>query len=415
MRRAPVAALAALVLRAAGAHAQHDTHDGPTWSVRAAVTAIGTRVRPAIAGRTLTEGYLASPIVMGHARLLGGRVDLLGTLDLEGLTLERGQLNPGIYGEGYVDRRHPHTYVHEAMVVASHAVAGARFSVAGGKGFVPFGSDDPMTRPFAQFPVNHHLAQILERAVVIAGARMGALALEVATFNGDEPTHPGDWPNGSRVGDSWSTRVTVGPVRGVEVQGGHARVESPEDEKGRGLDQQKWSTSARWTTMFGATHGYAMVEWARSDLYSRGRRAFRFSSTLAEGELRHRALSAALRLERTVRPEDERLNDPFRSPFPVAEVHILGATRWDVATGALRARVPWRRMPVRAEPFVEVAHLRPREVFRPTVFVPREFYGASRIWSVSAGVRIDAGTGPHRMGRYGVVAERGHASGAGHP
>jgi hypothetical protein len=38
------------------------------------------------------------------------------------------------------------------------------------------------------------------------------------------------------------------------------------------------------------------------------------------------------------------------------------------------------------------------------VFVPREFYGASALWSLSAGVRLHAGAMRARMGRYGVLA-----------
>ena len=40
-------------------------------------------------------------------------------------------------------------------------------------GLVPFGTDDPMSRPFVRFPVNHHLAQIVERAEIATGCRRG--------------------------------------------------------------------------------------------------------------------------------------------------------------------------------------------------------------------------------------------------
>ena len=53
---------------------------------------------------------------MGHGSVLNGHVGAVLTLDFEGLTLDRGQLNPGANGEGYADRRHPHTYLHEAIV-----------------------------------------------------------------------------------------------------------------------------------------------------------------------------------------------------------------------------------------------------------------------------------------------------------
>ena len=47
----------------------------------------------------------------------------------------------------------------------------ARVSLSIGKGFAPFGTDDPMVRPFVRYPVNHHLSQILERGVAIAAGR----------------------------------------------------------------------------------------------------------------------------------------------------------------------------------------------------------------------------------------------------
>ena len=52
-----------------------------------------------------------------------------------------------------------------------------------------------MMRPFAAYPVNHHLAQILERYVVTAAVRRGALTVEAALFNGDEPASPGAPPD----------------------------------------------------------------------------------------------------------------------------------------------------------------------------------------------------------------------------
>ena len=61
-----------------------------------------------------------------------------------------------------------------------------------------------MMRPFAAYPVNHHLAQILERYVGIAAVRGGPLTIEGAVFNGDEPVSPGAPPDASRFGDSWA-------------------------------------------------------------------------------------------------------------------------------------------------------------------------------------------------------------------
>ena len=87
--------------------------------------------------------------------------------NLEGWTLDRGELNAGVWGEGYVDRRHPHTFLHELILSATTSLAGFDASLSAGRGFAPFGTDDPMVRPFVKYPANHHLAQILERWVAI--------------------------------------------------------------------------------------------------------------------------------------------------------------------------------------------------------------------------------------------------------
>src|SRR6185503_5485724 len=149
-----------------------------------------TSARPTATRGNLTEAYLTQPAIMVHASWAG--FTGIGTLNLEGLTLERGELTTGAYGEGYVDRRHPHAYVHELL--AGRDVTATRdfsFSVFGGRGFAPFGSDDPMVRPIEKYPVNHHLSQVLERIVGVGALRYRKTMLEVGTFNGDEPLGPG--------------------------------------------------------------------------------------------------------------------------------------------------------------------------------------------------------------------------------
>lgn len=370
-----------------------------------------SRVAPAMAGKTLTEGFVSSPVLTAHANAWGRRLSAMMELNLEGLTLSRGELTPGIYGEGYVDRRHPHTYLHEAVVTAAGTVAGVRASLSAGKGFAPFGTDDPMSRPLLKFPVNHHLAQVLERGlVVVAGAR-GPVALEAALFNGDEPTRPQDMPNWSRLGDSWAARATVTPLDGVagylELQASHARVRSPEFRDGGGLDQRKWSMSARYADTGHPARPYALVEWARTGEYARDRRVFAVSTVLAEASALWRGFGLAARAERTNRPESERLLDPFRTPRPPHDQSVLGITRWDIVTG--RVSRASRAGPLGAEPFVEIASAAARATIRPSFFEPAAFYGAGRIWSMSAGVRLTVGAPHGRMGRYGAASAQ-HAA-----
>ena len=382
-----------------GPMASHDTARA-NFQLRAQAIALATRVDPGPANRAHTEGYLAQPILMAHGSALAGHLGATLTLDLEGLTLRRGQLNPGAYGEGYADRRHPHTYLHEAIVVASAAFAGLGASLAGGKGFVPFGTDDPMMRPFAAYPVNHHLAQILERYVAIAAVRRGPVIIEGALFNGDEPVSPGAPPDIDRFGDSWSVRATLALRRSVELEGSVASVVSPEIATGGGRDQQKWSIGARLAEQRGPVRD-AFVEWARTDELVGDVRASRFTSFLAEAATSLGTGVLAARFENTTRPEEERLLDPYRFSRSPTDLGIIGITRWRIVTLSLSAPISIRGAD--ASPFVEVTSAHPSEEVTPSAFVPRDFYGASSIWSASAGVRLGIGTMRHRMGRYGVA------------
>jgi hypothetical protein len=383
-----------------GGMAMSDSFRRTTVSVRAQAIGLVTRVDPALAGRTLTEGYLAQPVIMAHGSVLNAHVNAVLTLDFEGLTLDRGQLNPGAYGEGYADRRHPHTYLHEAILSATGAFRGIGVSVAGGKGFVPFGTDDPMMRPFAGYPVNHHLAQILERYVAVGAVNRGPVTLEGAFFNGDEPVSPGAPPDASRFGDSWAVRATVAPLTGLELEGSFASVTSPELASGGGLDQHKWSVGARFQRDQGLVR-VALVEWARSDELFGELRTNTFTSFLAEGTTALRKALASVRFENTTRPEAERFLDPFRFSQSPSDLSIIGITRWHIGTVALSGPLPMPHADV--APFVEVAYARPYEELSPSAFVPKDFYGASSIWSVSLGVRLGVGRRAHRMGRYGVA------------
>ena len=69
---------------------------------------------PVPGGSSLGEVRVVQPVVMAQAGALD-RLRLTGVLNLEGLTIPAGELAPGNWGEGFVDRRHPHTYLHELM------------------------------------------------------------------------------------------------------------------------------------------------------------------------------------------------------------------------------------------------------------------------------------------------------------
>ena len=367
-----------------------------------------THVSHAPGDEARSEFAIVQPTVMidwswSPPRLASGvpRIGARVTLNGEGLTIPDGELAPGDHGEGYYDRRHPHTYVHEAIVGVSvcglrTADCDLRIGLAAGKGFVAFGTDDPMSRPAVRYPVNHHLAQILERAVVVGGLAYGPVALKAGWFNGDEPTRPKDWPNWDRGLDSRATRVTVTPRPGLEVQYSWARVKSPEHRPGAGPTQRKEDASVRCACRLAALPSYFLAEWARTEDAGG---VFVYHSFLAEAAVeagRHRPYA---RFERTERPEEARTLDPERSLRPHLDDSILGITRWTVWTAGYGVSLLAARGRLEVRPFVEgsIAHVRALG----GIFDPATFYGADVLPSLSAGVRIDwGGMAGMRMGRY---------------
>lgn len=360
------------------------------WGVQAIPAFTETTIVPG--GRSLGELRIVQPTAMLHVAALGGRLRLIGTVDFEKYTIPHGELSPGSWGESFMDRRHPHTLVHELMLVGG----GQRVYLAAGKGFVPFGTDDPMSRPTVRFPVNHHLSQILERAVVLAGVRVGPATLEGSLFNGDEPVSPGSWPAWDRFGDSWSVRLGVSPVPGLETQASYARVKSPEDRGGAAPADRKWSASARWER----NRWYGEIEWART---STADGFFVFPSVLAEGAVtlgRHRPY---VRLERSDRPEEERtFSSRFRTRRPLIDNSILGITRWTVVTGGDALDLTWGAL--RYTPFVEASWIGIARV-GGGVFDPATFYGRTHGAAVTIGIRLATGMHMPRMGRYEPAAE----------
>jgi len=381
------------------------------------VMAIGvfTQADPALANRRLREGYLTQPMLMGS--LLAGALQLSGILNAEGYTLRRGELNAGMYGEGYVDRRHPHTLVHEAMAALQSprwesGVGAWQASLAAGRGFTPYGTDDPMVRPFVKYPVNHHHAQIIERVQVLGALRWSRAerwaSVEHGWFNGDEPTSPFAGPQWRRLGDSRATRLTVSPAPAIEWQASHAFVRSPGITQGGAFDHRQWSTALRYERP-NAVWRYGLVEVARVDEGFGRQRAFRYESMLAEGQVALGAWLLSARAERSDRPEQERLLDLFRTSTGHIDFQIIGVTRWTLGTLQLAAP-PWRTRAGHLMPFAEVglAHAAARR--QPTVFDPALFYGSATQWSLSAGLRWHLGSMRSRVGRYGVLAATGDAA-----
>ena len=375
------------------------------------VRAIGlvTRASHTPGDQTLTEAYLTQPMV--GATLRAHWIYASGMLNLEGATLRRGELDLGAWGEGYVYRRHPHAYLHELVVGVQSPAMPVVGSISVGRGFVPFGSDDPMTRPFVSYPVDHHLAQIIERLMLVAAGRAGPFTLEAATFGGDEPVDPSTLPLARRMGDSWSLRATVTAPRlwtmlaGGELTASYANVKSPEYREGQGLDQRKAHLGLRLEREGEMLRRYALVELARTTDVDRGRDLYTFDAALAEGGLCRGDAGIALRWERSDRPEEERLLDLFRAGRPATDVSVLGVTEWTTLTAAIG--LPALRLyDAHAAPFVEMARVTADRT-TAAAFDPLRFYGSTRMWRLAAGVRVAVrGEAAHgRMGRYGVASD----------
>ena len=269
-----------------------------------------------------------------------------------------------------------------------------------GRGFAPFGSDDPMVRPFEKYPVNHHLSQVLERVVAVGAVRAGPLIAEFGTFNGDEPTGPYAAPNFSRFGDSWATRLTLTPFANAELSASYASVTSPEVRVGQGLDQRKGSVVARYNLQTDSTWNYALAEWAHTSERDHDEAVNALGSWLTEGAICRKSVILAARYELTDRPEEEALADPFRTPRPEPDVSNLGISQWSIVSGSLSAprySAGW----VSGRPFVEVQYLVPRAGNPPGLFNPELRYGANTMFSF--GIRLRAGAMHDRMGRYGAA------------
>jgi hypothetical protein len=256
-----------------------------------------------------------------------------------------------------------------------------------------------MSRPVVRYPVDHHLAQILERGVLIGRASYGPMALEVTGFDGDEPTKPSDWPNWDRGLDSRAVRLTATPVAGLEAQYSWARVKSPEHRQGAGSTQRKRSASLRWSGSLAHHGAYGLLEWARTE---EAGGFFVFHALVAEGSMSVGRSRPYFRFERTDRPEDTRTTDPFRSVRPHLDDSLLGITRWTVWTAGYGLGFLTAGGRLELRPFLEgsLAQVQARD----GIFDPNSFYGTDVLPSLTLGVRMDwGGMSGMRMGRYGVT------------
>lgn len=346
-----------------------------------------------------TEPYLTQPALMINLESPGSRFVLRSTLNFEGITQPGGELTAGGWGEGFIDRRHPHTLLHELMLSANlWNVAGGDLSLSVGKGFGPYGTDDPMSRPVAKYPTNHHLSQILERWTANVVYLRGPWSVEAGLFGGAEPEGPYDLSNYRAFGDSWSARVIrrfggTGTGARWEVSGSYGSVaEAHHGGKERTALVNGYLRHAA-THRFGTL--YSLAEASRSEPEGEAEGYYALLVESMAGIGRHRPY---MRVEYSTRPEWEREDgDVFRYHH---DDDPVGASRWFIAT----AGYGWQLsgFPISTMPFVELQHNRVwHERGEADV---QALFGDDRFWGISLGVRLFLGSaGPMRMGSYGVL------------
>lgn len=445
-RYASTAIIAGLILSACGGrmshdpemmpHASHDaaqtSHDaaqtphsmwmqslGGGWSLMgmAQVFPIVSTAPGAADGSALdaTEFYLTQPATMFNIESPGSRFTLRTTLNFEGLTLPDGELTSGGWGEGFIDKRHPHTLLHELMLsVNLWGFAGGDLSISAGKGFASYGTDDPMARPAVKYPTNHHLSQILERWTVNGVYLNGGWSMEAAVFGGAEPDGPWDMSNIDSFGDSWSARLArrfggVGLMAHTEVSASFGRVR--EEHHDEAVVTRLYNAAVRHER--GSSYGdvYGLVEGSMSDPDDDEG----YFSLLGEAQLRAGAHQPYARVEYATRPEYDREGAPGTADFFRYDhgSHAIGATRWFIST--LGYGYELTGYPVSARPFVELQYNRAGA--ERGGIEPVELFGTDSFWGLTAGFRIFLGGDPMRMGSYGILdpmtaGHRGGAAGA---
>jgi hypothetical protein len=349
-----------------------------------------------------TGWYLTQPAIMANAESSDQRFVLRTTLNFEGLTQGDGELTFGGWGEGYIDKRHPHTLLHELMLSVNFwDVAGGDFSVSAGKGFAPYGTSDPMARPGLKYPTNHHLSQILERWTASAVFLRGAWSVEAGVFGGQEPESPYDFSNIESFADSWSVRIArrFGPVSGPIAPWEASASFGSVSEFAHTMQEttRLINVALRRSAPIGDAQLYALVEGSVSVLKDHDN----FFSILSEARYTRGRHQPYARLEYARRPEYAREGPRGEDGFfrYDHDDDPVGTTRWLISTAAYAYELTGRPWSLR--PFVEVQHHQVRG--DQGGVVATDLFGTTNFWAISVGARVFLGGNPMRMGNYGVV------------
>ncbi|MGH7461755.1 MAG: hypothetical protein ACREMA_12115, partial [Longimicrobiales bacterium] len=301
--------------------------------------------------------YATQPTLMFNLESPQSRIVLHSTFNFEGITQPWGELTFGGWGEGYIDKRHPHTFLHEGVLSINewHSDGGG-YSVSAGKGFAPFGTDDPMSRPPVKYPTNHHLSQVLERWLLMGAYASPLFSIEAGVFGGSEPDSPWDFSNIESFPDSWSARITNRFGTGGlgawpwEFAVSVARIAEEHED---GADQEHtllFNAAVRHEDVheIGGLYGLLEASWSDPEQGSN------FFSVLGEGRVVHGIHQPYARIEYARRPEFVRAGSPASSGFfrydPDAEP--IGSTRWLIGTAGYG--VTGTPLPFSGRPFIEL-------------------------------------------------------------
>jgi hypothetical protein len=361
--------------------------------------------------------YLTQPAIMADVLSPGSRLALRVTLNFEGLTQRDGETSYGAWGEGFIDSRHPHTLLHELMLsVNVWDAPGGAVSVSAGKGFAPYGTDDPMSRPAVKYPSNHHLSQVLERWTANAQflSHVGT-SIEAGVFGGAEPTGPYDFENIRSFGDSWSVRLAqrfggFGASAAWEGSVSYANIK----QEGHGASERTElaNVALRHERSYEFGDLYALAEVSRSwPERSKGFFSILGESRVALGRgFRHQPY---YRIELATRPEYVRRGLPGTQGYFRYFHHesAVGATRWLVNTLGYEYRAS--DLPVSVRPYIELEYDAVHREWGPVA--PHALYGKSTLLNVSFGMRLFFGGGAMRMGSYGLLDRMAASMRSTHP
>lgn len=361
-----------------------------------------------------TRFYPTQANIMANLEGPGSRVVLRTAINLEGLTIPDGETTYGGWGEGFIDSRHPHTLLHEAVLSVNFWDAGpGAFSISAGKGFATYGVDDPMGRPVQKFPTNHHLSQILERFFIGGIYLVDGWNLEASLFGGDEPDGPYDLSNITPFGNSWAVRVGrrfgegFGTLAAWEATASYAQVREAHGDETELTEL--FNLGLRHAARYDFGDLYALAEGS----LSRPDEEDGYFSLLGETLLQRGRHQPYYRIEYASRPEYAREGAGGTSEFFHYEHddHPIGSTRWLINSAGYAYTLG--QFPAVFRPFVEVQH---HSVMEGRGGIePEALFGTSSFWSLSAGLRLFFGGDQMRMGTYGILdpmtlGHRDHAS-----